>query len=405
MYQRWDLPRNICFQYPISRENTDLFVGRKDKIDLLRSRLTKNSVVLLEGIIGAGKTSFGNFVRFTNKDQFTPTIEIRTEGTWDREDFILNIIAVLIDELENGKTYSKIKNDRLNEIMLKYKDFFINTYNFGIGGGVSGLVQGNFNLGKSKSYSRSSNNTAVQFESDLKEMAKLINNSLNYKKPIIIQLNNLDLEDGFTEDQMRNLFNSIRDVFLFENFSWILTGKTGIYDFFRKSVKKAYEIITLIDLDPLLSSDLFTLFEKRAFFEGHGGVIPISETTLQKIYMATGGSFRKTFVLIDELLSYYEPVPMKSIISDPDISEYFKTKKEKDYLKIKEKKNWHEIIKEIQTYPGITQQEIVGKSQKTQAYISKQLKDLVKNQYCRVEKKKQSSHYFLMNEFAFLNYD
>lgn len=317
----------------------------------------------------------------------------------------MNIIAVLIDELDNGKSYKNIQNDRLNEIILKYKDLFINTYNFGIGAGITGVAQGNFNIGKSKSYSRSSNNTSVQFESDLKEIAKLINFSLGFKNPIIIQLNNLDLDDGFTEELMKVLFNSIRDIFLFENFSWILTGKSGIYDFFRKSVKKAYEIITLVDLDPLLSSDLSIIFQKRAFFEGHGGNIPLDEASIQKIYMATGGSFRKTFILIDELLSYYENVPMKISISHGDISEYFKIKKEKDYVKIQEKKNWLDIIKKIQNNPGITQQEIVGEGSKTQAYISKQLKELVKNQYCRVEKKKQSSHYFLMNEFDFLNYN
>lgn len=406
--EKWNIPRNVCAQSALTRDNMDLFVGREEQIQYLMNRVTGNSLTILEGILGAGKTSFGNYVRFSSKTQFSPTIELKSFPWWTNEDFILHVIAAIVEELTKGKTY-KIKVDKeMDKIIQKYKSFFTQSYSGGINAGMPLVGSAGINFGKSTSFSRSSNNSFIEYESDLRSLASMIQVQMKTKQPIIIQVNNLDLGEGFSEEEMTKLLNSLRDIFLFPEFSWILTGKNGLQSFLSDNCKKISDISSFIEIDSFNIEDIKKIFEKRIEFEGYSGSVPMSYELIESIYKATRGSIRQSFKMIEEVLSYYVSTPLKEDINEADIKSFFTVQKKSKIKNLKEKSTQILLIKALQKNNGENQKFLKGLKEFeniSQPYISQELTKLIESKLITKEKIKQNNYYFVNPEFFFCDFD
>ena len=88
MFEKWQIPDNICDNYPIGSQTLDLFVGHEDKTKFLSDILSNKSIISLEGDIGVGKTSMGNYIRFMKTDHFSPIMEIPCKNHWNNDIFL-----------------------------------------------------------------------------------------------------------------------------------------------------------------------------------------------------------------------------------------------------------------------------------------------------------------------------
>lgn len=403
--EKWDIPRNVCQQSPLTRDNLELFVGRQEQIRFLSSKISTNSVTIIEGILGAGKTTFGNYVRFSNTKQFSPTIELKSFPWWTNEDFILHVIAAIIEEISKGKTYKLNIDKELDLIIKKYKSFFTNSYSGGFNFGIPNIGSIGISGSKAESFSRSAKANFIEYESDLKNLAKIIKGQMKNDLPIVIQVNNLDIGDGFLEEELLTLLNSLRDILLLKDFSWILTGKKGLKDFITEKCKKIGDISSFIELDSLKLDDIKKVFEKRIYFEGYGGYVPMNDQLIESIYISTRGNIRQTFKMIDEVLSYYVSLPLKEEITLDDIKTFFTFNNEN---KIKSVKGNHVlIIKALQENNGTNQKglrENKTLSKFSQPYISQELNKLNELKIITKEKVKQNYHYFMKPELYFCTF-
>lgn len=55
MFEKWDIPGDICNSFPIGYSNLDLFVGHSEQTKFLSDLLSNKSVIVLEGEIGDGR--------------------------------------------------------------------------------------------------------------------------------------------------------------------------------------------------------------------------------------------------------------------------------------------------------------------------------------------------------------
>src|SRR3990167_6476119 len=106
---------------PITAYSLPLYTGNVEKIKKAQFALQSNNIVMaIEGTIGIGTTSFGNYLRFQaqkEKKYFTPASEIRVEPTWSADTLMAAIIANIVstlelqhsDQLKNQHQYQEAK--------------------------------------------------------------------------------------------------------------------------------------------------------------------------------------------------------------------------------------------------------------------------------------------------------
>jgi hypothetical protein len=72
-----------------------------------------STIVILEGEIGVGKTSMGNYIRHSKKDFFSPFLEIPCKPKWDNDTFMGIVLAAIVKEImRNESSYKKLRFKR-----------------------------------------------------------------------------------------------------------------------------------------------------------------------------------------------------------------------------------------------------------------------------------------------------
>lgn len=336
MFEKWDLPKNLCELFVIDRTNLELFVGREKKAEKLITLLQGNNVALVEGVFGCGKTSFGNYCRFKT-NQFTPTEEIKTDPNFTLDSFLQCLISSVLQEIHlKNSPYSHLSEVKdLEPFFRKYEDLYVNTKSGGVNASLPLIGGAGLSVSKTISYSRAPQNS-VQLLSDFKHLIGLIQSELKNTNPIIFQLNNLDLGHGFTEEQMISFFNLTRDIFGTPNTAWVITGKIGIGELIRTKIPKMHDFIkTHIKLDDFSLEEVKEVFRRRTFFEGFGGVLPIEDDLLNKIYHSTSGSFRKTLKMVYRILTNFSRTPGKKEIFETEVRALFSEEYSETIVKLK----------------------------------------------------------------------
>ena len=95
MFSRWNLARNPFDTAPISLGTLDWFVGRVRDIDLCRRLASQRAVIVVEGNLGVGTTSFGNVVRF-NTPARTPGMELAVYRGWTAHTLLENVLVAVL---------------------------------------------------------------------------------------------------------------------------------------------------------------------------------------------------------------------------------------------------------------------------------------------------------------------
>lgn len=329
-YNNWDIPAELFSISPVGRQTINNFIGRDSLVQKIKKLIESKDIrVIFEGEIGTGKTSLGNYIRFTQSHSFTTDIEIMCQAHWTSREFLLALQSSIIATCKKDLDYNALlREDLFARILERNSNIRISNYQ----GGVSVLGHG-ASLGHSESVSHPINLDDQTLISELNEIlmrikeekSKLDQCDIDLVR-IIFQINNLDpAELPFTEDKIVVFLNSIRDIITDKvDASFIINGASGLKALINKRVKRLAPCVMFEKVRPLSKDELIEALQKRIENSGHNGDIPFEFDLVEALYESTHGNFRGTLGLMETLSIYYDSEePLMNNITLEDCFNYY----------------------------------------------------------------------------------
>jgi DNA-binding transcriptional ArsR family regulator len=393
MFTRWNLARNPFDPNPISLATLDWYIGRKKEVQLCQRLVRSGSVVLIEGGLGVGTTSFGNFVRFRGSAR-TPKMELAVYRGWNAQTLLENILVAIVQDVSDDARLKKTSAVRKVMSLVQRVEKAVHSAGvslLGFGGQISRNVM-------------VTQPGIVHLETlrqSLMDLARTVAPNGD-RSAFVIQLNNLDPDLTFTADELITFLNDIRDSLQLPGFGWLLVGKKGLSRFITSHVPRIRSIITHdVSLAPLTSEEVRKVVMKRinaCALPGHKAKNPIDPELLQEIYDASGGSLRETFLICGKLCLAMATDPLYEKITKKEagalLAELFGIR----FTSIRNSPLQQSILKVLVIHPGITQQELVKKLKKTQTSVSRAMKSLMENELVRRTKEGRLVRYWAAPE-------
>jgi DNA-binding transcriptional ArsR family regulator len=388
MFEKWDIPDSICSTSPIGRNDLELFVGHSQQAKFLSDLLTNKSVIILEGEIGVGKTSMGNYVRHSGEGFFSPLLEIPCKPKWDNDTFMGISLAAIVKEITRKDfPHKSLKKHKLiRELNEKFSDIKLASL------GISGAGFG-FSTGANVSRSTLINQTILIHY--FMELGQLIRETYNKPAPIVIQVNNLDMAYGFEKDDLIRFFNEIRDTLQISYYSWLICGDEGLGNFVKKNIPRVGQITNSVAaVEPLSFAEILKAFDLRIKKAGMKGRLPVEDNLLEYIYEISNGSFREILNIVYQLLVKYYNEPLVKTITIDHARFYFYELGEHRIERLKKSSLQYSIFREILNHPGITQSELAKMVKKQQANVSRVTLELEEDGYITIKRKSRSNYYY-----------
>lgn len=291
---------------PITQETLVLYTGHNNEIKTCQNILTSSNVrIVVEGTRGVGTTSFGNYLRFTaqsDKRYFTTRNEIKVDQGWRVETLLAVIISHLIRELElisnNGTITKEARFQSAKAISSRiaetYRSFGVEAFGVGMNyGKTAGVVTQPIIVPSA---------TLAHHIEDLVELIR----KHGFKYGVLLQLNNLDIGEVHTEQDMKYLFNALRDYTQIDGISWLFVGDIGLRKFIAQQVDRMDDIISYeIKINPLSEKEFAEMLDKRFnYYKSSPKVeIPVEREVFAYLYKITAGRLRYIFGLISRLMN------------------------------------------------------------------------------------------------------
>lgn len=291
---------------PITKSTLELFAGHKEEVRVCMDVLSGGNVrIVVEGARGVGTTSFANYLRFNSEAKnlyFTPRIEIKVEQGWRFETLLAAITSNFVREIELRPEFEKFLADEKfqaakslsSRIAETYRSFGIDAFGFGASyGKQTGVVTQPIIVPSSV------------FAHHLEDLIELVKEA-GFKKGVVFQLNNLDIDEIHTQEDLKYLLNSLRDYTQIEGASWILVGDVGLRRFIAQNVDRLDDIISYeVIINPVPESEFLEMIKKRVQFYADSGKaeLPIEEDVFKYLYKITNGRLRYVFGLTSRLMN------------------------------------------------------------------------------------------------------
>ncbi len=311
-YRHWDIPADLFHIQPVGQHTINNFIGRNSLVREAHQLIAaKNTRVVFEGGIGMGKTSLGNYIRFTQKNSFTTNLKISCQAQWQSQEFLLALQASVISTCQKGPRLQELLAENIFKRILE-RNSNIRISNYQGGATVVGIGG---STGKVESISQPVHFDDQTLISELGEMLKFIKQKISALEAcpiecvrIIFQLNNLDPSElPFTEEKIVIFLNNIRDILTDKvDASFIINGTTGLIALIGKSVKRLAPCIVSRKIYALSKDELVEALNKRIQNSDHNGSIPFTPELIEAIYDATNGNFRETLGLMEILANHYD---------------------------------------------------------------------------------------------------
>ena len=396
MFEKWNLPDNICSDFPIGINRLDLFVGHKKQRRFINSLLKTKSIILLEGDIGVGKTSLGNVIRLGKDGVFTPMSEIGVKPHWNNDDFLAVIIATIAKDISNpnSKLYSLRNLPAIKSALGLFDNIKTQV------GGISVMGSG-VTVGSSVSRPLQLNQAVLMDTID--KLGAALSKRLDVSSPIIIQINNLDVGNSFTEESMIAFFNAVRDTLQLPYINWIICGSTGIGQFITKHIPRVSQIISHHEIvEPLSIEELKKALLVRARLKSMKQ-FPVTDDLIELLYLYSNGSFREILRLLNSLLINYHDNPLVDVIGVDEAKYFFMEQVEGGIVELQKGKVAFRCFEAICKNPGINQKSLAKNIGKSQSNISKIVKDMEEANYIKIIRHQRSVAYrpTAMFRFAF----
>lgn len=291
---------------PIADETLTLYTGHNNEIKACQNVLTSSNVrIVIEGARGVGTTSFGNYLRFTaqnDKRYFTTRNEIKVDQGWRLETLLAVITSHLVRELElftNDMSITKdprFQNAKAisSRIAETYRSFGIEAFGAGINyGKTAGVVTQPIIV------------PSPTLGHHIEDLVALIREH-GYKNGVLLQLNNLDIGEVHIEQDIKYLFNALRDYTQMDGTNWLFVGDVGLRKFIAQQVDRMDDIISYeVKINPLNEEEFAEMLAKRfEYYRSSSKVeIPIDMQVFTYLYKITSGRLRYIFGLVSRLMN------------------------------------------------------------------------------------------------------
>jgi len=385
--------RNPFDTNPISLGTLEWFVGRQRELELCRQLVAEQSVVLIEGSLGVGTTSFGNVVRFGAR-RLTPRMELAVYRNWNAQTLLENVlVAVLHDIIDepNAKRSAAVRRARSLVQRVEQTVHGAGMSLMGFGGQVNRNVT-------------VTQPGIVPMETLRQTLVALADefHSENGSATFTVQLNNLDPELTFTEGELTIFLNDIRDSLQLPGFSWLLVGKKGLSRFITRRVPRLRSIISHdVLLAPLSLRQVEASVKMRiaaCALPGRKAKNPIATELLGRIHEASGGSLRETFLVCSKLCLALAGDPMYDKITEKAAGILLAELLAVRFADIKQSPLKRAILKELSGADMLTQKELAERLGKNQTAVSRAIKGLIESELVRHRKEGRTVRYWAAAE-------
>jgi len=371
---------------PITDHTIELFTGHDAEITVCQHVLQdKNVRLIIEGARGVGTTSFANYLKFFAQKKhlyFSPRDEISVEKQWNLESLLTAVISTIVRELETSHGKEVRKNRIFTEAKaLAYR--LSEAYNnFGI---TAFAVGATYN--KSSTITQPTFLPSTTLGYHLADLAKLAV-KLGYKKGILIQLNNLDVNVIHSEEHLEYLFNAARDYFQINNISWLLVGDVGLRSFVARRIDRLDDIISHDIFVKPLSKKLYNeLINKRLTYYkiNKKAVFPLNREIFDYIYDITDGRLRYIFGLVYSLINKLYVGKLVQEISTTLAKETITALTQARMQKFNLSDAEITIIKSLVVLQKSTVTNLVKATKKNRTYVSRVINKLFENKLVTVK--------------------
>lgn len=361
---------------PINKSTLQIFTGHQDEARTCMNALAGGNVrMVIEGARGVGTTSFANYLRFSVEAKniyFTPRTEIKVEQGWRSETLLAALISNFVREIELRPEFETLLSDKRflsakslsSRIAETYRSFGIDAFGFGANyGKQAGAV--------TQPVIVPSPVLGHHLE-DLIALVKLA----GFKKGVLFQLNNLDIGEIHSQEDMKYLFNALRDYTQIDGSNWLFVGDIGLRKFIAQHVDRLDDIISHeVKINPLPAADLTSMLEKRIEFYGESDkvALPIDDKVFKYLYKITNGRLRYVFGLASRLMNRLSIGDLMDKITldiaKPMLIKLGKDRVHRSDINIIEEQTLHLLV----TIPNATPSVIARKLKKTAQYIGRTL--------------------------------
>ena len=286
----------------VSHEDRELMVGR-DQENRKFAALSSNDhgVIIVEGNIGVGKTSFVNAAQYDlSKRGFLPSHQtIEVKENMEPSNLVLSALSNLVYSLEVAKGRDANTKDAA---LREGKQLVANTVKGGWGGQLSILGTGG-GVQRQETAQQAPTmiiNTAVQKLDQWIERAK---EKFSFRAGIAV-INNLD---RLLDQELVELLNRARDMALLRpNILWTLIGKIGTFTTLEAQARRVSEVITgqPILLKPLTLEKVHEAIHVRVkkFATKKEAKFPVEYKFIDMLYEVSQGEIRFIFKRLTDIV-------------------------------------------------------------------------------------------------------
>jgi hypothetical protein len=381
---------------PITDETLQLYTGHKNEIRVCQNVLTSSNVrMVIEGARGIGTTSFGNYLRFTaqtNKQYFTTKNEIKVDQGWRLETLLAVIVSHLVRELELfTDDKSIIKDPRFqnakaisSRIAETYRSFGVEAFGAGLNyGKTAGAVTQPIIV------------PSPTLGHHIEDLVSLIK-ECGYKNGVLLQLNNLDIGEVHSEQEMKYLFNALRDYTQIAGTNWLFVGDIGLRKFIAQQVDRMDDIISYEVKINALNEDEFSemLTTRFEYYRSSSKVeMPVEMQVFTYLYKITSGRLRYIFGLVSRLMNSLHIGDLTDKIT-LDLAKPMLVKLARDRVERTDITNAEETaLKLLVTLKNPSLNEIARTMEKTPQYVGRLASILHEKQLITIQKKGTAKHY------------
>lgn len=382
---------------PITDGTLVLYTGHNKEIKACQNVLTSDNVrIVVEGARGVGTTSFGNYLRFTthsNKQYFTTRNEIKVDQGWRLETLLAVIISHLVRELELFTTNTSITKDPRfqnaksisSRIAETYRSFGIEAFGAGVNyGKTAGVVTQPIIV------------PAPTLGHHIEDLVMLIREH-GYKNGVLLQLNNLDIGEVHTEQDMKYLFNALRDYTQLDGTNWLFIGDLGLRKFIAQQVDRLDDIISYeVRINPLNEEEFAEMLTKRFEYYRTSSKVetPVEMQVFAYLYKITSGRLRYIFGLVSRLMNSLHVGDLTDRITI-DLAKPMLIKLAKDRVLRSDITGAEEIaLKLIVNLLKPTPSMVAEAMKKTPQYVGRLISSLHEKQLLTIKKVGNIKHYY-----------
>ncbi|MHB8567535.1 MAG: P-loop NTPase family protein [Nitrososphaerales archaeon] len=300
----------------ISADDRELFVGRSSEQQQFKIQASgsEGGIVIVEGPIGVGKTSFVNAMLFDKWNpegkkahdrrksySYLPSFEtLQLKENFELADFMLSALSNCIFSLER---IHSLKISDTDPDLKAGKELVANTVRAGVGGFNVSILGSGVGFDRKEALIPASTVPLPTIMNTMDRWFDRVAERFGYEA-ILVPINNLDV---LQEKSVIGFLNSARDTLLSRHrVWWILVGGPGLFFTLETNARRVSELITgqPVILRPMSLKEVQEAVDARVekFKMTKNVKAPIPEEAVKLLYDSSDGEVRYIFKRLSDIV-------------------------------------------------------------------------------------------------------